>query len=454
MVKWISEYFMKGIIMIMLVFPTLCIILSYPFGDLKLTIFLLVCILVVNILCLILSRCYSFTRLSYWLFVTNPFMHYELFLLYGKDEDAIIFFLMASDACIIGFICCYGNSTHVFLVLWAFYVYCLIRTFMNPRIKILNVSLMLIFSMMLIHVKVFLIFRLHRESKKIPKYQTMLNYLIDILPLSIIITTLDGINIIKINNVAMKSFQTLGSIDTIQTLFYASNSEIKVPILKFLKYNQRKFIYMCCQIPSYPNNITIIAADITDYFNQEETELRKNMQWLYTNTTNHQLRTPLSIIDGMLTLLKEELVSESGKKNLKVTQLSVTNLRHIIDDTLILRDDNATIKHEKFNMNQVLSDLSLLFNMEAEQKNITFEIDGVPAILDLVADGAGNAVLTKHAVKSSFRPSAFITKSFKEPKIQIPVTLATSSRRPSTQIQIKTIELLKRIVVENIQKVF
>jgi LysR family nitrogen assimilation transcriptional regulator len=86
--------------------------------------------------------------------------------------------------------------------------------------------------------------------------------------------------------------------------------------------------------------------------------------------------------------------------------------------------------------------------------NITFEIDGVPAILDLVADGAGNAVLTKHAVKSSFRPSAFITKSFKEPKIQIPVTLATSSRRPSTQIQIKTIELLKRIVVENIQKVF
>jgi LysR family nitrogen assimilation transcriptional regulator len=84
--------------------------------------------------------------------------------------------------------------------------------------------------------------------------------------------------------------------------------------------------------------------------------------------------------------------------------------------------------------------------------HITFEVDGVPAILDLVADGAGNAVLTEHAVQSSFRPSAFVTKSFEDQPLSIPVSIATSAKRPSTQIQRKTIELLKRIVLESISK--
>lgn len=82
--------------------------------------------------------------------------------------------------------------------------------------------------------------------------------------------------------------------------------------------------------------------------------------------------------------------------------------------------------------------------------NITLEIDGVPAILDLVADGAGNAILTKHAVSSSIRPSAYMTRRIRNPDMSIEVTLATSSKRPTTHIQRLTIELLKRVVNEKI----
>jgi LysR family nitrogen assimilation transcriptional regulator len=37
--------------------------------------------------------------------------------------------------------------------------------------------------------------------------------------------------------------------------------------------------------------------------------------------------------------------------------------------------------------------------------NIALEIDGDSAILDLVADGAGSAVLSRNAVASSIRPA-------------------------------------------------
>jgi LysR family nitrogen assimilation transcriptional regulator len=80
--------------------------------------------------------------------------------------------------------------------------------------------------------------------------------------------------------------------------------------------------------------------------------------------------------------------------------------------------------------------------------NITLEIDGVPAILDLVADGAGNAILTRHAVSSSIRTSSYKTRMIKNPHMSIEVALATSSKRPSTHIQHKTIDLLKRIANE------
>ena len=40
-------------------------------------------------------------------------------------------------------------------------------------------------------------------------------------------------------------------------------------------------------------------------------------------------------------------------------------------------------------------------------QNMVLEIDGVPAILDLVAGGAGCAVLSRNAVASPPRPAAF-----------------------------------------------
>jgi LysR family nitrogen assimilation transcriptional regulator len=78
--------------------------------------------------------------------------------------------------------------------------------------------------------------------------------------------------------------------------------------------------------------------------------------------------------------------------------------------------------------------------------NIALEIDGVSAILDLVADGAGCAVLSRNAVANSVRPSAFTLRTIQKPGLRIKVSLAVSALRPATRTQQATLSLLRDTV--------
>ncbi len=73
---------------------------------------------------------------------------------------------------------------------------------------------------------------------------------------------------------------------------------------------------------------------------------------------------------------------------------------------------------------------------------IALEIDGVSAILDLVADGMGCAVLSRNAVDSSLRPAAYCVRAISEPRLRSRLSLASSSLRPSTLTQQATMELI------------
>lgn len=75
--------------------------------------------------------------------------------------------------------------------------------------------------------------------------------------------------------------------------------------------------------------------------------------------------------------------------------------------------------------------------------NIALEIDGVAAILDLVADGAGSAVLSRNAVANSVRPSAFNVRAIEDPVLKIKFALVTSALRPTTLTQKATLALIR-----------
>jgi LysR family nitrogen assimilation transcriptional regulator len=75
---------------------------------------------------------------------------------------------------------------------------------------------------------------------------------------------------------------------------------------------------------------------------------------------------------------------------------------------------------------------------------VALEIDGVAAILDLVEDGAGSAILSRNAVATSAHPQAFAIRPVGAPALRSKLALAMSSQRPATLTQKAMSELIAR----------
>jgi len=80
--------------------------------------------------------------------------------------------------------------------------------------------------------------------------------------------------------------------------------------------------------------------------------------------------------------------------------------------------------------------------------NIAFEIDGVAAILDLVADLAGHAILPKHAVATSGKEENFIVRPIIEPRITSLLAIAVSAHRPATVTQKAVMAMIPEVIAK------
>jgi LysR family nitrogen assimilation transcriptional regulator len=85
-----------------------------------------------------------------------------------------------------------------------------------------------------------------------------------------------------------------------------------------------------------------------------------------------------------------------------------------------------------------------LAGIEARPR-VALEIDGVAAILALVADGGGHAVLPSYAVTTSATPEAVIARRIVRPPIRSRLDIATSSRRPATLTQRAMIDVIRDV---------
>ena len=75
---------------------------------------------------------------------------------------------------------------------------------------------------------------------------------------------------------------------------------------------------------------------------------------------------------------------------------------------------------------------------------IALEIDGVAAMLDLVADGAGHAVLSRHAVLRSPRPWAYTMRRIGDQGLRIALSVASSASHPGSAAQRATLRVLQQ----------
>jgi LysR family nitrogen assimilation transcriptional regulator len=79
---------------------------------------------------------------------------------------------------------------------------------------------------------------------------------------------------------------------------------------------------------------------------------------------------------------------------------------------------------------------------------VALEIDGVAAILDLVEDGAGSAILPRNAVVTAARPQAFVTRPISAPRLHSKLAVAMSSRRTATLTQKAMLPLIQQIALK------
>lgn len=82
---------------------------------------------------------------------------------------------------------------------------------------------------------------------------------------------------------------------------------------------------------------------------------------------------------------------------------------------------------------------------------ITLEVDGLNAILSLVKEGMGHAVLPSYTLSNVDDPAPFLLRNIHSPRIMSELMLARSSRRASTDTQKMAVEVVRSVVVEAIK---
>ena len=177
----------------------------------------------------------------------------------------------------------------------------------------------------------------------------------------------------------------------------------------------------------------------------------------------------LSISEGLTTAMQEGLLN--GR--LDIAMLYNANASNGLELTPLVREELLLVQARRPGLQEdpppapiTLKDVAALplvipsrpnairMHVESElarigcHPHIAYEIDGVPAILELVADGAGAAILSRNAVASSIKPSAFSVRSVTAPTLTIALSTAISSLRPTTLTQQATLNLIRETARE------
>lgn len=79
---------------------------------------------------------------------------------------------------------------------------------------------------------------------------------------------------------------------------------------------------------------------------------------------------------------------------------------------------------------------------------VSLEVDGLNAILSLVREGLGHAVLPAYTLSNYDDTAQFTLRSIHSPRIMSQLMLVRSARRPSTETQKKAIEVVQTVLAE------
>ena len=77
---------------------------------------------------------------------------------------------------------------------------------------------------------------------------------------------------------------------------------------------------------------------------------------------------------------------------------------------------------------------------------IALEIDAIGAIIELIAEGQGYAVLSPRAVNAVAPARSLFARSIVQPAIKSALTIAVAAQRPTTPLQTASVGLITELV--------
>lgn len=87
-----------------------------------------------------------------------------------------------------------------------------------------------------------------------------------------------------------------------------------------------------------------------------------------------------------------------------------------------------------------------------ERPRVELEVDGLNAILNLVQEGLGHAVLPGYTLSNFDNPARFMVRAIRSPRIMSHLKLVRSARRPVTATQKQAMALVQQVVLGAIQR--
>lgn len=90
--------------------------------------------------------------------------------------------------------------------------------------------------------------------------------------------------------------------------------------------------------------------------------------------------------------------------------------------------------------------------MIGKRPNVILEVDGLNAILSLVKEGMGHAILPSYTLSNFDNAAPFDVKPIEQPSIKSQLMLVWSARRPTTMTQKKAMEIVGKVVSKMISQ--
>lgn len=121
--------------------------------------------------------------------------------------------------------------------------------------------------------------------------------------------------------------------------------------------------------------------------------------------TSHELRTPLGLILGHATFLRELAAAQYGEQ-LDIIIRNATKLKEIVEnlsDVDNIQSGAARVRHQKISLAKIAQNVTLMFQDEANSRNITLrcEIEAAPCYVN--ADETKLTVALSNLVKNSLQ---------------------------------------------------